>query len=80
MYSAVITLFQLLTLDHWNDILEDVSKESDPAFSGIYIILWICIGSFIFRNIFVGIMGKYFKCWGYFRPKHKDAMIFEKNI
>ncbi|CAH1795210.1 unnamed protein product, partial [Owenia fusiformis] len=53
---CLITLFQLLTLDHWYDIMSDITKVADPAFSAFYIIVWICIGSFIFRNIFVGIM------------------------
>lgn len=57
--SCLITLFQLLTLDHWHDIYKDVTKVVNPWFAGLYIILWICIGSFVFRNIFVGIMGNY---------------------
>ncbi|XP_078283572.1 cation channel sperm-associated protein 2-like [Rhinoraja longicauda] len=52
------TLFQLFTLDHWHALLLDIWKveEVDKIASGIYIIFWILIGSFIFRNIIVGIM------------------------
>ncbi|XP_067873909.1 cation channel sperm-associated protein 2-like isoform X2 [Heterodontus francisci] len=52
------TLFQLFTLDHWYALLTDIWKvnEVDKVSSGIYILLWILIGSFIFRNIIVGIM------------------------
>ncbi|XP_032906080.1 cation channel sperm-associated protein 2 isoform X1 [Amblyraja radiata] len=52
------TLFQLFTLDHWHALLIDIWKvdEVDKIASGIYIIFWILIGSFIFRNIIVGIM------------------------
>ncbi|XP_071964703.1 cation channel sperm-associated protein 2-like isoform X2 [Antedon mediterranea] len=53
---AMITLFQLFTLDQWHRVLTDIWKVSDKFFTTFYIILWICIGSFIFRNIFVGIM------------------------
>ncbi|XP_033108654.1 cation channel sperm-associated protein 2-like [Anneissia japonica] len=53
---ALITLFQLFTLDQWHKVLTDIWKVSDKLFTTFYIILWICIGSFIFRNIFVGIM------------------------
>lgn len=53
----MVTLFQLFTLDHWYDILRDLIKVVDPITVEIYIILWICIGAFIFRNIFAGIMG-----------------------
>ncbi|XP_014667579.1 PREDICTED: cation channel sperm-associated protein 2-like isoform X2 [Priapulus caudatus] len=54
--KALATLFQLFTLDHWYAIRADMVKVVSPWFTGAYIILWICIGSFIFRNIFVGIM------------------------
>ena len=54
--NALVTLFQLFTLDHWLDIYKDVTMISNSWFSGLYIILWIFIGSFVFRNIFVGIM------------------------
>ncbi|XP_069767912.1 cation channel sperm-associated protein 2-like [Narcine bancroftii] len=52
------TLFQLFTLDHWHALLLDVweVQEVDKIATGIYLILWILIGSFIFRNIIVGIM------------------------
>ena len=55
---ALLTLFQLFTLDHWYDILRDMIKVADSVMVKIYIILWICIGAFIFRNIFAGIMGE----------------------
>lgn len=53
---AMITLFQLFTLDQWYKLLNDMWKVMDPMLTLGYIMLWICIGSFIFRNIFVGIM------------------------
>lgn len=56
--NALITLFQLFTLDHWYEILNDLVKVADDITAKIYVILWICIGAFIFRNIFAGIMGK----------------------
>ncbi|CAH1252717.1 CATSPER2 [Branchiostoma lanceolatum] len=54
--NAFITLIQLFTLDHWHELLMDLVKVANPILSGFYVILWIFIGSFIFRNIFVGIM------------------------
>lgn len=57
MYNALITLFQLFTLDHWFDIFTDATTVSNYVFAFFYIMFWIMIGSFIFRNIFVGIMG-----------------------
>ncbi|XP_058851375.1 cation channel sperm-associated protein 2-like isoform X2 [Acipenser ruthenus] len=56
--STFVTLFILFTMDHWYALLQDTRKvaDLDQAICGLYIILWLLIGSFIFRNIFVGIM------------------------
>ncbi|XP_078386037.1 cation channel sperm-associated protein 2-like [Cetorhinus maximus] len=56
--NTLQTLFQLFTLDHWHALLLDIWQvnEVDKIGTGIYIMLWILIGSFIFRNIIVGIM------------------------
>ncbi|XP_062921163.1 cation channel sperm-associated protein 2-like, partial [Mobula hypostoma] len=52
------TLFQLFTLDHWHSLFLDILEvdEVDKVAGSIYIIFWILIGAFIFRNIIVGIM------------------------
>ncbi|XP_035706808.1 cation channel sperm-associated protein 2 isoform X2 [Folsomia candida] len=55
--NSFVTLFQLFTLDHWYDLL----RETSDVMKGwtvpcIYILSWILLGSFIFRNIFVGVM------------------------
>ena len=55
----MITLFQLFTLDQWYKIYNDLTKVSNVAFTCTYILLWVWIGSFVFRNLFVGIMGEY---------------------
>ncbi|XP_064653307.1 cation channel sperm-associated protein 2-like [Lineus longissimus] len=54
--SAFACLFQLLTLDRWHDILLEMMQVVDPFGSIFYIIFWVLMGSFVFRNIFVGIM------------------------
>ena len=54
----MITLFQLFTQDHWLDVYNDVKNVAGELFAAGYVIFWIIIGSFIFRNIFVGIMGE----------------------
>ncbi|XP_072326884.1 cation channel sperm-associated protein 2-like [Scyliorhinus torazame] len=58
IFNTFQTLFQLFTLDHWHALLMDIwqVEEVDKITTGIYIMLWILIGSFIFRNIIVGIM------------------------
>ncbi|XP_055788925.1 cation channel sperm-associated protein 2-like isoform X2 [Salvelinus fontinalis] len=58
IYNSFITLFILFTMDHWYALLADTRKvpELNKTICGLYIILWLLIGSFVFRNIFVGIM------------------------
>ncbi|NWJ06828.1 CTSR2 protein, partial [Crypturellus undulatus] len=56
--NAVITVFILFTMDHWYDLLQDTWKipNMNKFISGLYIILWLLIGSFLFKNIIVAIM------------------------
>ncbi|XP_043925837.1 cation channel sperm-associated protein 2 [Protopterus annectens] len=56
--NAFVTLFILFTNDHWTSLLLELWKvpEVNKFFSTTYIILWIFIASFMFRNIFVGVM------------------------
>ncbi|XP_064390889.1 cation channel sperm-associated protein 2-like [Halichondria panicea] len=56
LVDATITLFQLFTLDQWYRIYNDLIKVIHPAFACTYILLWVWIGAFLFRNLFVGIM------------------------
>ncbi|KAG4087957.1 hypothetical protein H8356DRAFT_1726378 [Neocallimastix lanati (nom. inval.)] len=50
------TLFQLLTFDQWNDMVKEISTIANPIITSAYIIIWTCLGAFIFRNVFVGVM------------------------
>ncbi|CAM2098867.1 unnamed protein product [Caretta caretta] len=56
--NTLVTLFILFTMDHWYALLQDTWKipEMNKVISSLYIILWLLIGSFMFRNIFVAIM------------------------
>ena len=58
--EALITLFQIFTLDRWFLIWEDTSQVANPVLSAIYILLWVWIGGFVFRNIFVGVIVNHF--------------------
>jgi cation channel sperm-associated protein 2 len=55
---ALLTLFQLFTLDQWVEIHSDLVEVSNQAFTSTYILLWVWVGAFLFRNLFVGIMGR----------------------
>ncbi|XP_062439964.1 cation channel sperm-associated protein 2 [Rhea pennata] len=61
--NAVVTVFILFTMDHWYDLLQDTWKIPNMSkfISGTYIILWLLIGSFLFKNIIVAIMVSNFK-------------------
>ncbi|XP_051000861.1 cation channel sperm-associated protein 2 [Acomys russatus] len=56
--NSLVTVFILFTLDHWYAVLQDVWKvpEASRVFSSIYVILWLLLGSIIFRNIIVAMM------------------------
>uniref|UniRef100_A0A2I2YQN0 Ion transport domain-containing protein n=1 Tax=Gorilla gorilla gorilla TaxID=9595 RepID=A0A2I2YQN0_GORGO len=56
--NSLVTVFILFTLDHWYALLQDVWKvpEVSCIFSSIYFILWLLLGSIIFRSIIVAMM------------------------
>ncbi|XP_058034497.1 cation channel sperm-associated protein 2-like [Ahaetulla prasina] len=58
MPNALVTIFILFTMDHWYALLQDSWKvpEINKVVSGIFVCLWLLIGAFIFRNLFVAIM------------------------
>ncbi|XP_066479293.1 cation channel sperm-associated protein 2 [Tiliqua scincoides] len=58
MPNALVTIFILFTMDHWYALLQDMWKipEINMVTSGLFIFLWLFIGAFIFRNLFVAIM------------------------
>ena len=55
IYTALLTLFSIMTLDQWWKIFTS-SSELQPILSSIYFISWIILASFIFLNLFTGIM------------------------
>jgi hypothetical protein len=61
LLNSLVTVFILFTLDHWYAVLQDIWKvpEASRIVSSIYIILWLLLGSIIFRNIIVAMMGKH---------------------
>ncbi len=56
-WEAIITLFQLFTLDQWYTIYNDIIRVIHPVFACTYFILWVLVGAFVFRNLLIGIMG-----------------------
>lgn len=85
------TLFQLMTLDHWletlNDILSVMTSPFESIITVVYIFSWLWIGSFVFKNIFAGIMVNNFQTIRndlHWEKKEKEARFevdkFQKEI
>ena len=64
LHDAILTLFQLFTLDQWYRVYRAAASVVEPGMQiplMIYIILWIWLGAFIFKNIIVGIIVENFE-------------------
>lgn len=63
MIAAVRTLFQLLTLDQWYNIAKEISSVGvvNNIITISFFVVWVALGAFIFRNIFIGVMVKNFQ-------------------
>jgi cation channel sperm-associated protein 2 len=59
--NAFITLFQLITPDQWYNMELDFRKEVPSYYTLTFFLSWVWLGAFIFQNIFVGVMVKYFQ-------------------
>ncbi|XP_006831945.1 PREDICTED: cation channel sperm-associated protein 2 [Chrysochloris asiatica] len=87
--NSLVTVFILFTLDHWYALLQDIWKvpEVSRTFSSIYVVLWLLLGSIIFRNIIVAMMVTNFQHirnelneeMTYLEVQHK-AGIFKRQI
>jgi hypothetical protein len=55
--AAFFSVFQLLTIENWGDILILTFRSSINKFlSTIYLITWIFIGNYVFLNLFLAIL------------------------
>ena len=54
--NAFITMFQILTIDSWVNIMRDISRVCWPVLTYVYIIMWMWIGAYIFANVFIAIL------------------------
>lgn len=43
-------------MDQYYDLIEETARVMGYFTSCLYVLTWILLGSFIFRNIFVGVM------------------------
>eukprot|EP00834_Sanchytrium_tribonematis_P002930 NODE_101_length_19951_cov_0.932501.p7 type:complete len:363 gc:universal NODE_101_length_19951_cov_0.932501:5202-6290(+) len=54
--TSIALLYQIMTLDNWTDSYFDLIEVLDPLIVSAYFVLWICLGAFIFKNVFVGVL------------------------
>eukprot|EP01043_Picozoa_sp_COSAG02_P019357 COSAG02_NODE_928_length_15853_cov_9.053574_10_plen_882_part_00 len=56
--QSFVSLFQLLTLDQWHVIYKDLMAASGlpDVVVTMFIVSWVWLGAFVFRNIFVGVI------------------------
>ena len=57
IFEALLSLFAIMTLDQWWKIFSHVSQYYNKYFlTTFYFVAWIILASFIFQNLFTGIM------------------------
>lgn len=54
---AFLTVFQVLTLENWNDILTlTLNSHVNKLITVCYLVSWIFIGNYVFLNLFLAIL------------------------
>eukprot|EP00835_Amoeboradix_gromovi_P004106 NODE_302_length_11399_cov_0.339115.p2 type:complete len:500 gc:universal NODE_302_length_11399_cov_0.339115:1582-3081(+) len=54
--SCIALLFQLMTLDNWTDSYLELIEIVNPFIVTVFFVLWICLGAFVFKNVFIGVL------------------------
>jgi cation channel sperm-associated protein 2 len=55
--ESILTMFRLLTTDQWDSMSQEIIEVSDPTLTYIFFISWVWLGAFIFKNVFIGVIG-----------------------
>ncbi|MBA3068466.1 MAG: ion transporter [Hyphomonas sp.] len=53
--DSALTLFQLMTMDGWSDILDAVTDDGHP-YAWIFFLIFIFVGSFAILNLFIALV------------------------
>ncbi|KAM5235422.1 cation channel sperm-associated protein 2 [Ctenodactylus gundi] len=58
LLNSLGTVFIIFTLDHWYALLQEIWRvpEVSRVFSGLYVVLWLLLGSVIFRNVITAML------------------------
>ena len=54
--NGFLTVYQLLTMENWQNVLYCGMKGQNPIIASIYFVSWIFIGNYILLNLFLAIM------------------------
>ena len=54
--NAFLTMFQVLTMENWQNVLYYCMRAQNSTLSSLYLITWIFIGNYILLNLFLAIM------------------------
>lgn len=56
-YTAFETVFQIMTLENWNDLLVATMRtDVNIVITMIFLISWIFIGNYVLLNLFLAIL------------------------
>lgn len=55
-HNAFLSLFQVLTLENWQDIIYSCIRARAAPIAAIYVISWIYLGNYVLLNLFLAIM------------------------
>ena len=59
---AMLTIFQMLTGENWNEVCFSAIVTTGGYYIVIYFVLVICVGNFLVLNLFLAIMLSDFNC------------------
>ncbi|EGR30825.1 hypothetical protein IMG5_122970 [Ichthyophthirius multifiliis] len=78
--NAFITVFQVVTLENWNDILyKTFNSNVHKAITSFYLISWIFIGNWIFLNLFLAILLDGFSSPSEIEIEYENEDIYEDD-
>lgn len=55
-YWAFISIFQVLTIENWQNLLYDTMNSSAGPGSAMFLVSWVFLGNFILLNLFLAIL------------------------
>uniref|UniRef100_UPI00358F6A8A cation channel sperm-associated protein 2-like isoform X2 n=1 Tax=Myxine glutinosa TaxID=7769 RepID=UPI00358F6A8A len=82
MFHSFMNLFQLLTFDHWHDLLENIwnSRNMSKTIPVIFIFAWIISAGFVFLAIFTGTLEFIFEATQNEKTRKQDEIKIRKEM